>query len=136
MLRFIGTQTEWRGELIEGVRHSRNIETLWGEEQLAEIGLERYKPEPPAPVDPLTIPLDRHELRMGLLALGVKQQDILEEISKIEDDEEREEALINWEDAKNNQYHFHHDLVLRLMTGLGMDKKQAKAQWIKMVESR
>lgn len=43
-----GSFKPWFGEELDGVWHSRNIESLWTEEELAAVGLfKAIVPEPP-----------------------------------------------------------------------------------------
>lgn len=50
MIRYIDTQEEWRGEPINRLRHPMNIGQLWSDAELQAVGLERYTPPAPEPV--------------------------------------------------------------------------------------
>ena len=55
MLRYINTEEPWTAsELINGVRHPRNIEKLWSTAELYAIGLEVVPTPEPTPVPPRT----------------------------------------------------------------------------------
>lgn len=44
-----GAAVQWNGELISDIRYPRNIEVLWSDAELAEIGLFHPLPADPAP---------------------------------------------------------------------------------------
>ena len=49
-LTFLASGKTWNGELIEGLRHPLNIETIWSAPELAAVGLTRPDPlDPPLP---------------------------------------------------------------------------------------
>lgn len=134
MIRFISDQKEWKGAPINGVRHPPSIGTLWTDSELKKIGLERFTPPkvPAVPVDPLTRPLSRRQLRLGLLSMGITEAQVLNAIEQESDSVKREGALIEWQDA--HEYHFEHPLVGQLLGVMGLDEDQAKATWIVMTE--
>jgi hypothetical protein len=49
MLIYVETRQPWRGERIDGIRHPPNIESLWIDEKLRAIGLERAPDSVPEP---------------------------------------------------------------------------------------
>lgn len=142
MLRDIQTEDRYTGGKRNGhtMPSARKMEANWSDDELEVYGLERYTPPPPEPSEPepvnkLEIELERHDLRMGLLALGVTDIQIEAAINNLpEKDNERAEAWINWQDPKGGRYSYQHPLVGKLMTALNLDEDAAKATWIAMVE--
>lgn len=52
MLKIVASGKEWRGEVVNGVRHPSNIEALWTDADLAVAGFVRIPPAPPVPPAP------------------------------------------------------------------------------------
>lgn len=102
--------------------------------ELAEIGLEQYTPSvietavPEPSNDPRDYTLTRRQLRLGLLDLGVTDENIIALINDISDPKERARALIEWQDAQ--KYDFEHPLVVSLIAGIGLSANQASAAWL------
>ena len=105
MLIHIDTQEDWNPKLpIDGIRHPKNIESLWSTEELAAIGLMvKPAPEPtPAPepsTDPNDYPLKRYQF-MAMVKLLGKTDAIAVAINAIEDP--TEQAV-----AEARYYHTH-----------------------------
>lgn len=81
---------------------------------------------------PVTLlPLTRRQLRRGLLSLGVRTADVEEKIAALPDDQ-REIALIDWQDA--SEYERTHPLVSMLGAAFGLTEAQIDAAWLEAQE--
>lgn len=81
----------------------------------------------PVPFRPLT----RRQLRRSLLSLGVRTADVEEKIAALPDDQ-REIALIDWQDAST--YDRDHPLVLTLGSAFSLTEDQINAVWLEAQE--
>jgi len=58
LYKVVGNEAiQWRGEAIDGIKHPKNIEYNWTTGELARLGL--FAPDPPSPVPPGRIEVDR-----------------------------------------------------------------------------
>lgn len=77
MLQYINSGEIWQGEVIDGLRHPKDIETKWTIEELQAIGLKVYVPDP-ADVPPLSsrdVDLEREtRINDGFIYLGHEYQ--------------------------------------------------------------
>lgn len=77
------------------------------------------------------LPLTRRQLRRGLHSLGVRTADVEEKIAALPDDQ-REIALIDWQDAST--YDRNHPLVLTLGSAFSLTEDQINAAWLEAQE--
>lgn len=77
------------------------------------------------------LPLTRRQLRRGLLSLGVRTADVEEKIAALPDDQ-REIALIDWQDASTHDRS--HPLVSMLGAAFGLTEAQIDAAWLEAQE--
>lgn len=98
-------------------------------EEISALGFTRIvTPAPaPTPLDPLTIPLTRRQLRLGLLHLGRTKDAVDAAIAAIADPIQREQARIVWEDS--GEYNRNHPLFDTLPAALGITADQIDAEW-------
>lgn len=127
------TPDTYNGKSNPGVlKFARGALALLTPDQLADLEIEAYEyapPDPPAPsTDPRDWPLQRRQLRLGLLGLGITDAAVMAAINKIEDATERASALIDWQDA--DEYNFEHPLVTRLMASVGLNAETAASAWL------
>lgn len=85
------------------------------------------EPPAPVPVDPNTIDLPRREFRRALLHAGMTTTNVVAIIDQIEDETQREEMMIWWEDTPIFQ-RFHPHLVA-MTAAAGLNEGQANAIW-------
>lgn len=133
MLRFIKTEERWTGEPINGIRHPRNIEKLWSDEELAAIGLERYtppKPEP-VPVDPLTLPLNRVQFKAVLRIAGVEQK-VRQAVAGIADPVQQAVAEAKLDES--DSYDRDDPLFALLAPAVGLTSAEIDALWVQALE--
>lgn len=133
MLRFIKTEERWTGEPINGIRHPRNIEQLWPDEELAAVGLERYtppKPEP-IPVDPLTRPISRVQFKAVLRIAGLYDS-VAQAIEAIPDPVQKAVARAKFEDS--DSYDRDDPLFVMLAPAIGVTDEQIDALWLQAQE--
>lgn len=139
----------WLGEPIDGVRHPLSIETTWSEQELEAVGL--FVPTPADPVPDgkvstgLTVedvggrpayvhqlqdralePLTARQLRLGLLAIGIKPADVAAAIAALPE-EQRDAAGIEWDYA--SEYRRDHTLIATLGASFGLSTEQIDAAW-------
>lgn len=82
----------------------------------------------PPPVPPVILkPLTRRQLRRGLLGLGIKSVDVEAKIAALPDDQ-REIALIDWQDA--SEYERSHWLVAALTSAFNLTDDQVDQAWL------
>lgn len=81
------------------------------------------EPAPPAPWPELT----KLQLRLGLLSAGLTAAVVEAAIAKIADPDQRERAMIFWQDSTS--YTRTHPLVAALGTALGLEADQIDALW-------
>lgn len=78
---------------------------------------------------PLAMPaLTRRQLRLGLLSIGLTNDEIEAHIAAIEDPTERAAALIEWQDASS--YERNHPVLVEVATALGLPPEQVDALWL------
>lgn len=122
----------------DSYKFTRQTVQSYSAEDLAEIGLEEYTPDVPETVapepstDPSDYTLTRRQLRLGLLGLGITDDDVVAQIEAIPDATARATALIEWQDAQN--YDFEHPLVVSLIAAVGLDNISASAAWLSAKE--
>lgn len=83
--------------------------------------------EPPSP-DPVLPALTRRRLRLGLLSIGIRAPDVEAVIAAIPDEEAREWAMIEWQDA--SEYERNHPLIADVAAALDLPSEQVDALWI------
>lgn len=129
MLRFIETEERWAGGPINGIRHPRNIEQLWSDEELAAVGLERYKPPKPepVPVDPLTQPISRLQFKAVLRIAGLYDA-VAQAIASIPDPVQKAVAQAKFEDS--DSYDRDDPLFAMLAPTIGVTDEQIDALWL------
>lgn len=151
-----GTFREWDGGLINEVRHPRNIEQLWTDAELAELGLYRPAADPTtAPqghriatvsvqrvngvvsyvntYEPLPLadfpPLTPRQFRLGLLAAG-KLAAVDLAIDALPEPQ-RSAAKIEWEFATMIQRT--HPMVVTLSAALQLNEVDVNQLWFSAV---
>lgn len=119
---------------IDSYKFTRQAVQSYSAEELTEIGLEEYTPivpetnAPEPSTDPKDYSLTRRQLRLGLLDLGITDDDVVAQIEAIPDETAKATALIEWQDAQN--YDFEHPLVVSLITAIGLDGISVSAAWL------
>ncbi len=83
---------------------------------------------PVEPVVPILPTLTRRQLRLGLLSIGLTNDDIEAHIATIEDPIERAAAVIEWQDAST--YERDHPVLVEVATALGLPPEQVDALWL------
>ena len=85
------------------------------------------EPEPPEPVDPLTVHLPRREFRRALLHNGMDTAAVMSVINAIPNPAEREEMTIWWEDTQMFQRDY--PILVQMVGAAGLTVAQADAIW-------
>lgn len=80
------------------------------------------------PVAPHYAPLSARQLRLGLIAAGISIASVDAAIAAIEDNADREVALVEWEYA--SQFERDHHLIEMIGSALGMTVEQIDAAWL------
>lgn len=80
-------------------------------------------PEAPPPIPPVT----RRQLRIWLRRRGITSAMVEAAIGQIEDEDQRDEALIEWHDA--TAYDRAHPFVALIGAALGFSSEQMDAGW-------
>lgn len=98
------------------------------------------KPEPPAPepIDPLKVKLKSNQFFTALLSLQITESDVVEAIKSLEGytELEKEKMLIDFRHPDGDgDFSFYHPLIDLLRIKKGISEEQAKAAWIKQVNS-
>jgi hypothetical protein len=103
------------GEIID-----MTVEEIAEWEASNPIALPADDAKPPA--------LTRRQLRLGLLSIGLTNDDIETHIASIEEPSERAAALIEWQDASS--YERDHPVLVDVATALGLPPEQVDALWL------
>lgn len=105
--------------------------------EIAALGLTRVEvpdpiPGPTTPVDPLTIPLSRRQLRIGLLNLGATWEAVLAYAAALPDPVAAEATLILLEESE--EYNRGHPLFASIPAAFGLTDAQIDAEWAQAVD--
>ncbi|MDW4550856.1 hypothetical protein R5H32_15955 [Defluviimonas sp. D31] len=104
-----------------------------GAAEIAALGFTAYEDTPPplAPVDPLTLPLTRRQLRLGLLNLGATWEAVRAFAAALPDPVAAEAALIAIEDGE--EYNRRHELFTSIPAAFGLTPEAIDAEWARAV---
>jgi hypothetical protein len=132
MIRNIDTKEVWNGEPIDEVRHPKSIAKLWSDEELAQIGLERFTPEFPEqdPVEPLSIPLNPVQFEAVLNMTGKRAEIDL----AVEAMEEPARSIAKAKIARSQSYDRDDPLFASLAAAIEMTETELDGLWLQALE--
>lgn len=150
-----GSFSPWRGAPIGSIRYPANIEALWSDDALADVGL--YRPaatsvpngkrivsssvervdgvvrwlhvleDIPAQT-PADFPLSDRQLRIGLINSGISLGSIDTAIAAISDATQRAIAQVWWD--RSITIHWDHPMRASLTALVGLSEEDAATMWM------
>lgn len=142
----------WNGEPINGVRHPKNIESVWSKEDLEAAGFhivdlpvvpngQKVTDQAIVEVEgkpvveytlveesPADFPLTARQLRLGLIRNGIPLSTVINAIAGIQDELQRDEAQVYWEYSTHIRWE--HPMTQALIAIAGIKQADAAAMWL------
>jgi len=143
----------WQGEPINGVFYPLNIEDLWGENELNNIGLYKLVAADPVantdtivsstisivngrpktinttrPLAPSDFPLTARQLRLGLIRNNVSLSTVQSVINGIPDPQTKDEYQVYWE--YSTTINWEHPVTQALIAAVGITQANASIMWM------